>query len=301
VLACVTIAIAYFLLNKIKNFALPRFYWIVIFIAFIYIYVPHFLLGISSKYAYAIKNWGTDNYLTNYFSTFSIALLIATIIIFLVIKMKYKFVLPMILTLLYFSSLLNLYTNYHAAEDLKDTYHLTNAIDLLKETETFKALPPNAKLYSPELYNKISISNINSEYFDWSKYFNLFNNKKIQVIKTIDTSNIDNTYYLRTGLNKKHSEVFFVWSKIKNINEQNIIGDTVTIFNYSTIKNYSVQLYKQSNDSVVYINNNKIISKGLIQNIPIFYNDTHDPLTTTKIIGKDIILNSVVLHQNILQ
>lgn len=299
----------YYIIQHITSVSTKKLL-LVMAVAFPFIYLPQFLLGVTEKYINAVNEWGTVNYVTTYFSLFPVAILFTLILIQIKnwIPENYwnKAFVFVFTFLIGFCSIINDYINYHALGDYEDSRHMTIAISKLVESKEFKALPNKSFIYAPELYIKNSQSNMIHTNMDWSHYFNIGNKKNMivsnsnQKLNTMALNHKHPVYYLSYELNKKYTNQSFTLSKIKSSStldslRESLIADSTVVFNYSAFKNFTITLYRTGNvtDSIIEINGSKYVTNGPYIDLNISYAKPNDFFKPIHINASNIDLKSI--------
>jgi len=284
-------------------------YWSVTVLVFL-IYIPQSLIALTVKYQqYALM--GMSSYVTTYFSTFPVYILITIFFVFLYQKVSSRFFRKIYqsicIAFLALCSVLTDYANYHTSIDLKNIHKHFEAINKLIQSEVLQGIPENSIIIAPQLFNNRSdISYYNCCNYEWDSYFKTMLNKNIKVIKddSLITA-LSNIYYLGYSKNLRSNDQFFSFSKLNQYvdNQIEYSADTLTLFAFSPSKQFSVHISKSNSiqdlhtDSLS-LGEQKIVSSQSYFDINYSYQNKTDFFKPITIVGEDLDPKSVVLYIN---
>ena len=289
--------------NDNKRFS----YWSIIVLVFL-IYIPQSLIALTIKYQkYALM--GMSSYVTTYFSTFPVYILITFFFVFIYRKINsgfYKKIYQSVCIVFFaLCSVLTDYANYHASIDLKNIHKHFEAVNKLVKSEVVQKIPENSIIIAPQLFNNRSnISYYNSFDYEWDSYFEAMLNRDIKIVRndSLITAS-SNIYYLGYSKNLRLNDQFFVFSKL-NKNADNQIdykSDTLTLLAFSPSKHFSIHISKSNygfHADSLSIGEQKIVSNLSYFDINYAYKSRTDFFKPITIIGKDLDARSVVFYVN---
>lgn len=240
----------YYFLSRAKRSNIKALL-LIMFVAVLYIYLPHLPLALSSKYT---KIDYLNNYLTTYFGYFSMILFLTglfSLVPFIHKKLLKEVVNGILVFIVFSGSLLTDYINDSMLTGLRGPYNRQLCIDTFIETDEFKQLPSKTKLYSPNLYSKNYSTGGYSNQFKWEYYTEpktgkdvSFLRHKQQLLKAMEKGSTQN-FYLKYDYDYKSFDQFMVLaplsqkSAISNSSDV-FLADSMTCFYYSDNKEYTI-------------------------------------------------------------
>jgi len=292
--------------NNIKNLL------VLFFIFLFYIFLPNLPLSLTDKY---INNhWNHDAYIPTFYS-FHFMMIAITILLSFTAYIKHKtiqnIVLTIVLSFIFIGSLSTDYINYNVMKNIRQTSYRFDCVNKFAESETFKALPKEAKILAPNLHSTSGRQNNTFDKnrpFKWHKYLKTKYNKTTSVYADINDfaeqyNSLNNNYYLKYTYNRKGFDQFIAFGKISNkaieSDTKKIYSDTVSCFYYSSNKQFTISFSvkpSQNNTSSYFIVNNKQFQlSGNYGQIKIKYKSYNDVFKPITIISSDIDINSVII------
>ncbi len=305
----------YYIIKKIEVGKAKKMIYIGL-LAAVFIYAPQVILAFTEKYSTLVKCCGLNNYLTTYFSSFAVSLLLAIVLLgplLLIRKERSKTIYKaFVAVLIGLASIVNDYANGHSVTDLNNIYYTFKAVDEFMKTEQFKNIPSHSGIYTPQLYKSNSeISYMFAQHFDWSDYFYDRSKKQIGVYGAIEefsqtkASMLNHFYYMNYGHSRKSEDQFFAVAAIPQnprfyTSSKPIVSDSVTIYYYSTYKKFSV-LFATScplKDSSLTVNGKKRFLQNNYKELVVEYKNQNDFFKPIVIKAKNIDLKSIVVIHN---
>jgi len=309
--AIIVSVFAYYFIKK-SSFRNNRRSLLVISLSFLLIYLPHLPLALTQKYS---TNYYASNYVTTYFSYASVSLLLP--FLFVLVNLLKKHILKkvfqtIIVVFIAIGSLMCDYSNWHSTKDLQITLNTFNSIDEFIETETFKALPNNAYIYSPNLFKHYS--NLSWAYLHiWSDYVMakakkkvIFSNQKEQFIREFNKVEKP-IYYLNFGSDRKSVDRYIAIAEVAKyslLDSTNfrIYSDSLTLYYYSTYKDFSISFAIGNHaDSIkdVRLNDTILHTSNSFVKFRCQYRDYNEYFKPIYISTKSIDMQSVIVSNNL--
>ncbi|NJO92122.1 MAG: hypothetical protein HC831_26475 [Chloroflexia bacterium] len=212
--------------------------------------------------------------------------------------------------LLAFGSVMCDYSNWHSVKDLQIPLNTYKSFDKFIETKTFRSLPDNVTIYAPDLFNPVS--RLSWVYLHiWNDYVMAKIGKK--VIITNDKKEVNDAsknklpvYYLNFGIDRKNLDRHISIAKLKDNSvvdslEHRLFSDSLTLFYYSTNKEFDIAFNTRISDTINYakVNDSLKVSKSSYFKLRCEYNNYNDYFTPIFIISKNIDLESITISNQL--
>ncbi len=245
-------AMIYFILQKIVVIA-PRKLIIAMLVAAAFIFVPNFLISLTSQYI----EWGKweNYYVYSFYSYLGFASLIALLFIYLASLIHNKFLrvayCSLIALLFFIVTVTNDYINFHVKYSIHKAERCNMALHSLMKSKEFAAIPNHSFVAAPDLMKQYA----DVLYFYWNEktlheYVLINSGKDLAFRKNTDSA----AYYVGyTQLDKSESH-YLTLSKISEVTDSQLVtNNKVFVFTWPVSNSYSLQLSKLDS-ATVYIN-----------------------------------------------
>lgn len=242
----------YFILQKIVVKS-RRKLMISLLVAAAFIFVPNFLISLTSQYI----GWGRweNYYVYSFYSYLGFASLIALLFIYLVSLINNQFLrvayCSLIALLFFIVTVANDYINFHVTYSIHKAERCNMALHSLMQSKEFRAIPNHSIIAAPDLMQQYT----DVFYFYWNEktlreYVLINSGKDLVFRKNTDSA----AYYIGyTQLDKSESH-YLTLSKITKLADSLVVSnDKMIVFTWPVCNSYHLRLSKLDSGAV-YIN-----------------------------------------------
>jgi len=236
-------ACSYILFVK-KSYKVVRMSILLPFIFATYIFIPNFLISLTTHYQSAVIEDTQLGMPSTYFSYLAVVLFYVVVLQFFKnyfnpLRFKHRVVFIIILLILSVSSFIVDYTNYHITLYQTKLKYKWVLVDDFIQSKEFAKVPTNTTIYAPSLWDSFGSLGIHESY--WSDYFTYKSKRKITIVKKLPLTSILPIYYLKYNQMMKDRDQFVAFSRLTSLkvdSEDQIITENICVFNLSKYDEY---------------------------------------------------------------